>query len=166
MPISQSEAEKITEHFFKEDPDTKQLFKDSGLNEAEFKKIYTDAYIELVKERDIYTEPALRALHFPIKKDLDLGVASIHITINRPGNDQYSIDVVSKILGLKIGDSHMKFENGALTRSDKIGSNALGASYTATLHIKNGFGVQFEAHLYAKIAGFKKSVDFGPKWIF
>ncbi|KVE26026.1 hypothetical protein WS67_16765 [Burkholderia singularis] len=166
MSISQSEAEKITEHFFNEDPDTKQLFKNSGLNEAEFKKIYTNAYIELVKERDIYTQPDLRALHFPIKKDLDLGVASIHITINRSENDQYSIDVVSKIFSFKIGDSHMKFENGALTRSEKIGRSELGASYTATLHIENGFGMQFEAHLYVKIAGLKKSVDFGPKWIF
>ncbi|TRX76839.1 hypothetical protein [Pseudomonas mangiferae] len=103
---------------------------------------------------------------FPLHKVINFEVVEFDITVTNPSNGRYIVEVVSKIMGYKVGDSFLSFDNGTLSRHETVGNSTLGAEYDVKLQLSGGFNVSFEASVWIDIGFLSKKAHFGPKWLF
>ncbi|WP_263140252.1 hypothetical protein [Pseudomonas sp. RIT-PI-AD] len=140
------------------------LFKASELSKEDFLQNLSSQLVEQNETAGLSGNSAARGL-FPLHKTINFEVVEFDITVTNPSNDKYVVEIASKILGYKVGDSFLTFDNGTLSRHETVGNSSLGAEYDVKIKFSGGFNVSLEASVWINLI-FKKKVHFGPKWLF
>ena len=147
-----------------ESPEIQTLFKASELSKEEFLQKLASQLVEH-NGALVNGEASAKGL-FPLHKVINFEVVEFDITVTNPSGGRYIVEIVSKILGYKVGDSFLSFDNGTLSRHETVGGSSLGAEYDVKLQLTGGFNVSFEASVWIDMLFLNKKVHFGPKWLF